>query len=97
MKTAALIVFLSGIVCFSCNNQNGEAISDRIIELPLTFVGGFGPFASSYGTLQPDYAEDDTTGGAIWARTNLPVRGVPENWRWVKKSMAHINYHQVVY
>ncbi len=33
----------------------------------------------------------------MWVKTYLPVKGIPESWRGVKKSMVYLNLQQVLY
>ncbi|GGB94828.1 hypothetical protein GCM10011325_22760 [Dyadobacter sediminis] len=80
---------------YACR-QNSNELAGNVVELPVTFVEGFGPFGSSYGVLAAEYTLDNA-GGAGWVKTYLPVRGIPEKWKKVVRSMVVLDYKQLVY
>lgn len=80
----------------SCQNQEKEESDGEILRLPLTFVEGFGPAGYSYSILSEEYSKDDPA-AKIWIKTYLPVKGIPESWRGVKKSMVSLGLFQMVY
>ncbi len=92
------LIFLLLAVCMlaSCQNWEKDKDGSGIVRLPLTFVEGFGPAGFSWGPLQEEY-KDDNPSAKMWVKTYLPVKGIPESWRGVKKSMVYLNLQQVLY
>ncbi|WP_373511193.1 TlpA family protein disulfide reductase [Persicitalea sp.] len=93
-----ILIFLLGAICAltSCQNrEKGEAV-DQTIRLPLTFVEGFGPGGGGWGPLSEEHKKDDSS-AKTWVKTYLPVKGIPESWRGVKKSMVWLNSSQLIY
>lgn len=66
---------------------------ESIIELPITFKQGFGPFGASLRLdgLRP-YSDD-----ADWSKTYLKVAGIPKEWADVKYGDIETNIYQMAY
>jgi hypothetical protein len=89
-----LMIMLLGLVP-GCT-QTTEERADEVINLPVTFVEGFGPFGSDYASASPEYSLDDPNGGP-WAKTYKPLTGIPQQWKNVTKSQIVINTRQFVF
>lgn len=89
-----LMVMLLGLAP-GCT-QTTEERADEVINLPVTFVEGFGPFGSDYASASPEYSLDDPNGGT-WAKTYKPLTGIPQQWKNVTKSQIVINTRQFVF
>lgn len=95
MKQCSIVLFVI-IGCFLGCRQNDNELRDEIINLPVTFLEGFGPFTSDYGGISAEYTLDNPN-GAVWVKTYKPVKGIPKQWKKVAKSMVWLNGHQLVY
>ena len=96
MKSQLIFLLLSVCALTSCREQSDDDTANQTIRLPLTFVEGFGPGGFSYSPLSEEHKKDDPA-ASIWVKTYLPVKGIPESWRGVKKSMVELDMHQLVY
>lgn len=91
LKTVLVFTLLT-----SCSSQNDDTSSYQTINLPLTFIEGFGPFAGYGSALNPEHTLDNPN-GAPWVGIYRPVKGIPAAWREVVKTMVWLNGYQVVY
>ena len=82
------------IMLYSCRSGNRE--EGQIIELPVTYSQGFGPFGSSYGFLVPIY-EKNNPDAYPWNKTYPEIYGIPKDWKAVVKSMVWLDAYQFVY
>ncbi|RYF63408.1 MAG: TlpA family protein disulfide reductase, partial [Cytophagaceae bacterium] len=64
----------------------------QIVELPITFVRGYGPFGVGFSRLTPDQRLD-----ANYRKMTLPVNGIPKAWISPQKAMVRINTWQLIY
>lgn len=96
MKAISLLTFLALVTLISCQKEQDDQKLGETINLPLTFVEGLGPFHASAGSLGYENTKDTTDRG-FWAKTYLPVKGVPSNWKLVKKSMVWLDVFQLIY
>lgn len=95
MKRSSAVIFaLFG--CFLACRQSADETQGKIVNIPVTFVEGFGPFISVYGGLTPEYTLDNPN-GAAWVKTYKPIKGVPKHWKKVTKSMVWLDARQLVY
>lgn len=75
MKQLLIVLsILTGL--YACRQKSNELVGE-VVELPVAFFEGFGPFGSSYGILAAEYKLDNP-GGAGWVKTYRPVRGIPD-------------------
>lgn len=96
MKNQLIFLLLAVFTLISCQNQGKDDTKDETLRLPLTFVEGFGPAGYSYSLLSEEHSKDDPK-AQTWVKTYLPVTGIPESWRGVKKSMVILGIYQLVY
>ncbi|MFB9295572.1 hypothetical protein [Persicitalea jodogahamensis] len=89
MRNRLIFFLLTACIFASCQNREGQKEGSEILRLPLTFVEGFGPGGSGWGPLSEEHKKDDSS-ARIWVKTYLPIKGIPESWRSVKKSMAEL-------
>ena len=78
----------------SCTERARQ--TEEIIEIPVEFKVGFGPFAASYGSLSPEHTAANPE-AAAWVPTYRPVKGIPKDLKNVTKSMIWLNARQFVY
>ncbi len=96
MRTTRILTLLTLVgLCFLPKEQDDQKLGETI-NLPLTFVEGFGPGGFGYSLLSEEHKKDDPT-ARMWVKTYLPVKGIPASWRGVKKSMVPLNLKQLVY
>ncbi len=67
---------------------------DKILELPITYHKGFGPFQSSGGGAIAFYNDDENN---PWKKAFLKVSGIPKNWTDVKVGDINSDMDQYVY
>jgi len=94
MKQLSITIFIF-ISFWACRQKNDDH-AGTIVDLPVTFNEGFGPFGSSYSILVAEYTLDNPS-GAGWVKTYLPVKGIPKAWKQVVKSMVLLDIRQLVY
>jgi peroxiredoxin len=88
MKIKALLLL---VICFclatSCKKDN-------ILELPITYHPGFGPFEASRSgaDIYSDHFKDNP-----WEKTHLKVSGIPQNWIDAKVGQIQSDMEQYVY
>jgi peroxiredoxin len=89
------------ILCFLCfiliGSKNKE-VKSSFVKLPLTIVNGYGPFRPSMAILTEE--EEHTAGNpmaVMWSKTNLPIKGIPKNWKKTAKTKVDLNIQQLVY
>ncbi|MPR31977.1 TlpA family protein disulfide reductase [Salmonirosea aquatica] len=96
MKVITCLLFCAFIGLVSCQTQRDDEKVGEKMNLPLTYVEGLGPFHPSASLLGYENPKDTIDKG-FWAKTYLPVRGVPKTWKLVKKSMVWLDVHQLIY
>ncbi|WP_247236524.1 peroxiredoxin [Telluribacter sp. SYSU D00476] len=95
MKYSVIIQLIFCGCILGCASNTDEQ-EDEILQLPITFVEGFGPFAYDYGAVIAEHSPDDPS-GAAWVKTYKSIEGIPKQWKNVTKSMVVINWYQLVY
>lgn len=83
------IVLLSSFIMIGCQTKNKK---DTIIDLPLTFVEGYGPFLPSFSLLINERKNDP-----VYGKMYMPIKGIPLNWSNVNKAMIWLNGYQLMY
>lgn len=83
------IVLLSSFIIIGCQTKNKK---DTIIDLPLTFVEGYGPFLPSFSLLINERKNDP-----VYGKMYMPIKGIPLNWSNVNKAMIWLNGYQLMY
>lgn len=87
MKLKALVLLSFIMVCLtSCTEE-------KMIELPLERVDGFGPFNSSSSGIDIYYNDEDNP----WKETELKIIGIPEHWKKVKYGHIETDIYQTIY
>ncbi|MGX5858393.1 peroxiredoxin family protein [Dyadobacter jiangsuensis] len=94
MQTSTFKMLAFVTLLISCSERAQP--SEEIVEIPVEFKEGFGPFAASYGSLSPEHTGINPE-GAAWVPTYRPVRGIPKDLKNVIKSMVWLNPRQFVY
>jgi hypothetical protein len=94
MEKYLIILILSVFIFSSC--QSDEREEGQIIELPVTYSQGFGPFANSYGFLVPEHKKSNPD-AYPWFNTYPEITGIPKDWKGVIKSMVWLDAYQFVY
>jgi len=89
-----IILILSVFIFSACQSDKRE--EGQIIELPVTYSQGFGPFANSYGFLVPEYKKSNPD-AYPWFKTYPEISGIPKDWKGVIKSMVWLDSYQFVY
>lgn len=96
MRNKLIYLLLAVCALAACQNREEEKGDGGIVRLLLTFVEGFGPGGFGYSPLTEEYKKDNPS-AKMWVKTYLPVKGIPESWRGVKKSMVYLGLYQMVY
>lgn len=87
MRFRAILLFNICIVfLISCSKE-------KVLNLPLTFQEGYGPFESAMKGISP-YSDNEND---PWKKTQLQVFGIPENWIDVKIGDINTDIYQSVY
>lgn len=88
MKFSGLILILILPIC-----SFGQKANTDILQIPLALNSGYGPFHSSLSSIGFETNEENNP----WAKTYLEIKGIPQNWKNIKKGMIFLNAHQFVY
>lgn len=96
MKATSILTLLTLAGLVSCQKEQDDQKLGETINLPLTFVEGFGPEGFSYSLLSEELKKDDPA-ASMWVKTYLSVKGIPASWQSVKKSMVPLNLRQLIY
>ncbi len=90
--------FLAAILlsCIIGCTQNEDKREEEVINLPVTFVKGYGPFGSDYASASPEHSPEDPN-GAVWVKTYKPITGLPQHWKNIRRSMIWLNSRQFVF
>lgn len=83
---------LSFIACVLLAAFPQNSVDDVIIELPITFVDGFGSLIPGFGRLPKEMKSDNP-----WYKTERDVTGIPKTWTKVNKAMIWFNARQFAY
>ncbi|WP_221391480.1 hypothetical protein [Dyadobacter sp. NIV53] len=67
-----------------------------VLELPITFENGFGPFEETYSVLNQEPSSENLI-GSPWVATYPSIKGIPDNWHHVVRYMEWLNARQFVY
>lgn len=95
MKNLIILIVTLSVCIFSCSKSTDEK-DEQLINLPVTYIEGFGSFPSNYAAAGAEYTLDDP-GGQVWVNSYKSVSGIPKLWKNVTKCIVHTNIHQFVY
>lgn len=95
MKKLIILLSILNVYILSCTKK-GEEKHEQFIDLPITYIEGFGAFPGDYAAAVAEYTSDGL-GGEVWVKTYKSVSGIPKLWTNVKKCMLYTNIHQFVY
>ncbi|MCF2443521.1 TlpA family protein disulfide reductase [Dyadobacter sp. CY345] len=95
MKKFVRLIPVLYLCILSCTTNSNER-DEKLINLPITYIEGFGSFPANYAAAVAEYTLDDP-GGEAWVKTYKTVSGIPKLWKNVKKCMVQTDIRQFVY
>ena len=90
------VTFFAALCLLTCACAHENARDKNIIELPITFESGFGPFGWNYGFLNPLHSPDNPR-ATPWNKMYVPLKGIPKEWKSVVKSNIWLDSYQLLY
>lgn len=89
------LLFLS-ILIFACEENRTENENDVFIELPIARNLSEGSFSSGLSGNRAYSPKEDSLSDS-WQNLHLDLKGIPENWNWVKVGDITTDLNQRVY
>ncbi len=87
------IVFYISCLCFLLCFTPIEKSNDEIIQIPIHFVNGYGPFKLGFAMV----VLRNTDQSDPWHKTELEIKGVPADWKKYVKTNIWLDAKQFAY